>query len=118
MPIVLTENVGEGIAHFTLWRFTERTPRLLATALENGARQGMRGIVLDLRDDPGGLLTVAVEVAELFLPPRRLIVYTEGRERTANMRFAARARPENEPIYLTQPAVVLINEESAGASEI
>jgi carboxyl-terminal processing protease len=118
MPILVHEDLGGGIVRFALRRFSDRAPRVLAAALDERARHGLRAIVLDLRDDPGGLLTVAVEVAELFLQPGRLVSYTEGRVRTANLRFTSRARAEGRPGYATEPLVVLVNEESAGASEI
>ena len=70
--------------------------------------------MLDLRNNPGGLLTAAVEVAERFLEPGQLVVYTEGRVRNQNMRFQANARK----IYSGFPIVVLVNQGSASASEI
>jgi carboxyl-terminal processing protease len=70
--------------------------------------------VLDLRNNPGGLLTSAVEVTEKFLDAGRLVVYTEGRVRNQNMRFQANARR----VYTDFPVVVLVNQGSASASEI
>ena len=118
MPILVPEDVGGGIVRLALRRFSGSAPRLLAAALDERAPRGLRAVVLDLRDDPGGLLTAAVEVAELFLEPRRLVSYTEGRVRSSNMRFTARARGEGKPGYLTEPLAVLVNEESGGAAEI
>ena len=74
----------------------------------------MTALVLDLRTSWGGLLTSAVEVAELFLEPGKLVVYTEGRSLNQNLRFSARpAQPAP-----TVPMVVLMNHESGGASEV
>jgi carboxyl-terminal processing protease len=70
--------------------------------------------VLDLRNDPGGLLDQAVKVAEHFVDEGKLVVYTEGREKDSKMQFLSRATSK-EPHY---PIVVLINSGSASASEI
>jgi carboxyl-terminal processing protease len=70
--------------------------------------------VLDLRNDPGGLLDQAVRIAEHFVDEGKLIVYTEGREKESKMRFTSR-NTGKEPHY---PIVVLINSGSASASEI
>jgi len=73
----------------------------------------LQGIVLDLRNNPGGVLQGAVDVADIFLE-RGLVVYTEGRIQNANMRFEATAGD----MLSGAPIVVLINEGSASASEI
>jgi carboxyl-terminal processing protease len=74
----------------------------------------MQGLVLDLRNNPGGLLTSSVEVVEKFLESGRLVVYTEGRVRNQNMRFQANAKKA----FTDFPMVVLVNQGSASASEI
>ena len=90
----------------------------------------MKGIVLDLRNDPGGLLNGAVAVSAAFLPQNSLVVYTDGRTEDAKMRLTA--SPENyvrgriRDDYLSKlpaeiksvPMVVLVNSGSASASEI
>jgi carboxyl-terminal processing protease len=74
----------------------------------------LAGLIIDLRNNPGGLLPAAVEVSEEFLGDGKLVVYTEGRVRSQNMRFVAHAkRPVTEV-----PLVVLVNQGSASASEI
>src|SRR2546422_533551 len=75
---------------------------------------GMKALVLDLRNNPGGLLTAAVEVTEEFIDDGKLVVYTEGRVRNQNMRFSAHAKKS----YPNLPMVVLVNQGSASASEI
>jgi carboxyl-terminal processing protease len=122
---------GYGFVRIT--QFQEMTGENLATALENLVKQNkgpLKGIVLDLRNDPGGLLTGAVAVSSAFLPKDSLVVYTEGRTEDAKMRLTA--NPENylrnnaEGDYLkaipdsfkTIPMVVLVNAGSASASEI
>ncbi len=82
--------------------------------LKELAKQGSKGLVLDLRNDPGGLLNQAVAVAELFLNKGELIVYTRGRVPNQNMEFTAK-RVNSHNDY---PMVVLVNRGSASASEI
>src|SRR5262249_21367002 len=74
----------------------------------------IRGLVPARRTNPGGLLTPSVEVAEKFLEPGKLVVYTEGRVRNQNMRFQASGKHT----YADFPIVVLVNQGSASASEI
>ncbi|MHB0990358.1 MAG: S41 family peptidase [Burkholderiales bacterium] len=113
-------------------QFQERTGENLAQAILALAKQNkapLKGIVLDLRNDPGGLLNSAVGVASAFLKSGALVVYTEGRTEDAKMRLTA--NPDsylrgNQSDYLknlpawvkTVPMVVLINGGSASASEI
>jgi len=122
-----------GYAYFRVTQFQEHTGETLAAAIQNLYKQNqgaMRGIVLDLRNDPGGLLNGAVAVSAAFLPQNTLVVYTDGRTEDAKMRLTA--SPENylrgrvKDDYLTRlpaeiksvPMVVLVNSGSASASEI
>jgi len=102
------------IGYIKLSDFREDTPRDITTALEDLKSKGMDSLVLDLRNNPGGLLDVSVTVSELFLNRRQLIVTTKGRLRHQNLEFRARADGAVNGI----PLVVLINEGSASASEI
>src|SRR4029453_19566442 len=93
----------------------EQTAQDLEAALEKFSKSGkFQGLVLDLRNNPGGLLTSAVEGSERCLDPGKLVVYTEGRVRAQNMRFQANSRR----VYTDFPIVVLVNQGSASASEI
>ena len=122
-----------GYAYFRVTQFQEHTGETLATAIQNLYKQNqgaMRGIVLDLRNDPGGLLNGAVAVSAAFLPQNTLVVYTDGRTEDAKMRLTA--SPENylrgrvRDDYMSRlpaevknvPMVVLVNGGSASASEI
>ena len=123
-----------GYAYFRVSQFQERTGETLATAIETLFQQNqgpMKGIVLDLRNDPGGLLNGAVAVSAAFLPKNSSVVYTDGRTETAKMRF--NANPDDyltgryrqvdylsklPPEIKTVPMVVLVNRGSASASEI
>jgi carboxyl-terminal processing protease len=112
---VRNQELEPGIEYIRLRQFQERTAPDMEAALEKFTKNGkIQGLVLDLRNNPGGLLTSAVEVAERFLEPGQLVVYTEGRVRNQNMRFQANARK----IYAGFPIVVLVNQGSASASEI
>ena len=79
---VKNNQLEPGIEYIRLRQFQEQTSNDLETALEKYAKEGkIQGLVLDLRNNPGGLLTSAVEVIEKFLEPGKLVVYTEGRVR-------------------------------------
>jgi carboxyl-terminal processing protease len=113
---VKSKILGDGIGYVRLTQFQERSAEDLGKALDklrevnDGALQGL---VLDLRNNPGGLLDQAVDITDQFIA-EGLIVYTQGRENEAQMKFSA-TRSGTEPDY---PIVVLINGGSASASEI
>jgi len=112
---VRTQELEPGIEYIRLRQFQEQTSHDMDGILERYAKNGkIQGLVLDLRNNPGGLLTSAVEVTEKFLDPGKLVVYTEGRVRNQNMRFSANAKKG----YTDFPMVVLVNQGSASASEI
>ncbi len=110
---VRTAELGNGVEYIKLRQFQEQSAHDLDQALEKADKSGMKALVLDLRNNPGGLLTSAVEVTEKFIPDGKLVVYTEGRVRNQNMRFSAHAKKAYDV-----PMVVLINNGSASASEI
>ena len=93
--------------------FGETTYPELLIALEQLSQQGFSNLVIDLRDNTGGLLTSAIQIANEFLPKNKLIVYTEGRK-SPKQEFAS----DGHGSYQKLPLVVLINEVSASASEI
>lgn len=106
-----------GYGYVRVAQFQEKTDDDLIKALgalkkENGG--SLKGFILDMRNDPGGLLDQAVKVAGHFVAEGALIVYTEGRDQDAKMRFVS-SKGEKEVGY---PMVVLINGGSASASEI
>ena len=110
---VRTSDLGDGIGYVRLISFQERTSRDLQEELKALREKGMRGLVLDLRNNPGGLLTQAVQIADLFLEKGKLIVYTEGRAKSQNLSFVD--QHDNPQDF---PMVVLVNKGSASASEI
>ena len=109
--------LDDGYAYVRIAQFQEKTADDLKKALASlneTSKGSLKGLVLDLRNDPGGLLDQAVKVSETFLDEGKLIVYTEGREKDAQMKFSSR-KGEKQPNY---PIVALINSGSASASEI
>jgi carboxyl-terminal processing protease len=111
---VKTVEMGDGIEYVKLRQFQEQSPHDLESTLDRLTKNGMKALILDLRNNPGGLLTAAVEVSEKFIDDGKLVVYTEGRVRNQNMRFSAHAKRG----YSQMPMVVLVNQGSASASEI
>lgn len=109
--------MDDGYAYVRIAQFQEKTDEDLSKALKTMAEQNkgaLKGLVLDMRNDPGGLLDQAVRVSDHFIPEGQMIVYTEGREKDSKMQFTAK-KGTKEPNY---PIVVLINGGSASASEI
>lgn len=107
--------IGDGhIGYVQVTQFGERTTSELEAAIKKLEGQGLEGLVLDLRDDPGGLLDQAAKVCSLFLPPKTLVVSTEGRDPSERREYRVPARGK----HYEMPMVVLINEGSASASEI
>lgn len=112
---VRSQDLEPGLGYVRLRQFQEQTSHDLDAVLEKLTKNGsLQGLVLDLRNNPGGLLTAAVEVTEKFLEDGKLVVYTEGRVRNQNMRFSAHPKKS----YLGFPMVVLVNQGSASGSEI
>ena len=112
---VKNTHLEPGIEYIRLRQFQEQTAADLEATLEKDVKDGkIQGLILDLRNNPGGLLTSSVEVAEKFLEAGKLVVYTEGRVRNQNMRFQANAKR----VFSDFPIVVLVNQGSASASEI
>lgn len=103
-----------GIAYVRLRAFDSRVAATLRDTLDSLATQGMSSLILDLRNNGGGLLTAAIDVSSLFLPPGTPVVELRGRIPSQNTMFNAHT---NEMHY-TQPLVILVNGNSASAAEI
>ncbi len=111
----LNDDTTEGLGYIRLARFALGAGEEVRQAIEQLRAAGpLRGLVLDLRDNPGGLLEAAVEVAGLFVPQGAPIVSTRGRTPDRTRVY----RNESAPLYPELPLVVLVNELSASASEI
>ena len=130
---VRSKVIENDYGYVKLTHFQEQTPHMMASALEQLWKQqgerGLAGIVLDLRDNPGGLITAAVGVSAAFLPNDAPVVFADGAGETSKMRRYAkredylRGRAEDYLARLpaemkTVPLVVLVNHNSASASEI
>lgn len=105
----------DDIGYIRVQNFARSTKDELRTKLDELTAAGMKGLILDLRFNPGGLLDAAQGVSELFLPKGDLIVFTKGRLRSQNHSFYSESRGK---IYNKVPLVVMINGSSASASEI
>jgi len=107
--------LGDHIGYVRLTEFRENSYNELHQALEKLKAQGADSLVLDLRNNPGGLLDVAIKIAEDFLPAGKTIVSTKGRHSSED--FTANSQNDNGD-FLGWPMVVMINEGSASGSEI
>lgn len=107
-------DTDQGIAYLKLTQFQEKSSSDMADALKTLKKQGMRALILDLRNNPGGLLNSAVEVSSQFLPKDKLVVYIKGRTGGKTEYRTASQFPTYEDI----PMIVLLNQGSASASEI
>ena len=105
--------VLDTIGYVRLTQFQESTGRDLSKVLKQFKEQNLQSTILDLRNNPGGLLTAAVEVSEQFLPGGKLVVYTKGRESKKD-EWIAKGKDQMDD----SPMIVLVNEGSASASEI
>jgi len=109
-----------GIGYVRISDFKETTARDLTKNVSQLLEEGMTSLVLDLRWNPGGLLTSSKEVCELFLPKNTLVTYTQGRKtdggnKTEDMRLFTEKPPLLPDSF---PIVVLVNEQTASCSEI
>ncbi len=102
------------IGYIKVTQFQKRTSADLKRTLEELMQKGAKSLILDLRNNSGGLLEVAVETADYFLEPGTMIVYTEGRAPGTCVEFKAKRNME----FTDLDMVVLVNKGSASASEI
>ncbi len=111
--ISATYMIDEETGYIKIKNFGENTYPELLISLAKLSQEGFSNLIIDLRDNTGGYLNSAVQMANEFLPKNRLIVYTEGR-RSPRQDFKSDGRGS----YQRIPLIVLINEASASASEI
>lgn len=102
------------IAHVRIVAFGDRTAQEFAAIVPQLLKQGVRGIVLDLRDNAGGSLSSAVSICEMLLPGGKTIVETRGRDHVLHERYAT----EVNGVYRDLPLAIIINQNSASAAEI
>ena len=102
------------IGYIALTRFSKGAAKEVEYALKFLLIDEAKGLILDLRNNPGGLLNEAVDIVNLFVPKNQLVVSTQSNIKKYNNRFVTK----QQPLSLDIPVVVLINESSASASEI
>lgn len=107
---------GAKIGYLRLVQFNSSSPRELADALDKLEDQGLKALVFDLRNNPGGLLNAAVEVLGEFLPPNTAVVTTEGRPGASDP--PALRTPGRQRRVRPYPITVLVNHNSASAAEL
>ncbi len=103
------------VGYVRLVQFNEPTADDLSKALDELQKQGMQALVLDLRNNPGGLLNSAVDVCSQFLPPNTKVVSTQGRAASQQRDYTTSAVAKERPSF---PLAVLVNENSASGAEI
>lgn len=104
-------NIQDEIAHIEITSFNGDTTRRFTTAAEEALESSVRGIILDMRSNPGGFLQTAVDVSSLFLEPGTLVVSERGQEVSEYL-------AKGQPFLVDVPVVVLVDRGSASASEI
>jgi carboxyl-terminal processing protease len=105
--------VDNSVGYIKISRFAQTTYDEFMDALDKLKKSGMKKLVLDLRGNPGGLLNIATELTDEFLPSNKLIVFTKGKSRPKEEVFSTSGGS-----WEKEPLVVLIDEGSASASEI
>ena len=103
------------IGYIRLIQFNEPTAEELSKALDESQKEGMQALILDLRNNPGGLLTSAVDVCGQFLPPKSKVVSTQGRMASQQHDYSTSGAKKDRPNF---PMALLINEGSASGAEI
>ena len=117
MDILLYHLLDEGIGYIRISQFQNPTAKLvkdMVSELVTDNNKKLDSLILDLRNNPGGLLNSSIDVANLFIDSDGVVVYTEGRRSSSNVSFST--KPGD--ILDGAPIVVLMNKGSASASEI
>src|SRR5437588_1380745 len=103
------------VGYVRVVQFNEPTAEELGKALDDLQKQGMQALILDLRNNPGGLLNSAVDVCAQFLPPNTIVVSTQGRAASQERDYTTSSTAKERPRF---PLAVLVNEGSASGAEI
>ena len=103
------------IGYVRLIQFNEPTADELSKALDDLEKKGMQALILDLRNNPGGLLNSAVDVCAQFVPPNTKVVSTQGRVASQQREYSTSGASKERPHF---PMAVLVNEGSASGAEI
>ncbi|MFD1314952.1 S41 family peptidase [Namhaeicola litoreus] len=113
-PVPHYQMIDDKIGYIAFSRFNSKGSKAIKNAFEDLKDAGMDRLVLDLRDNPGGLLNEAVDITNFFIPKGEVVVTTKGKLTKLSETY----RTKNEPIDTEIPIVVLIDRNSASASEI
>lgn len=113
VPKAKTKMLENGIGYIKITEFNQKTPSDFAAIYNKFEKAGMEALILDLRNNPGGLLTSAVAVSKHLLEKDQLVVYTKGRRKNSDFKFYA-----EKTLHKKIPLVVLVNHGSASGSEI
>jgi carboxyl-terminal processing protease len=113
VPYTLSMGTGEKVGYIPLQQFNENAAENLALAVKSFQSRGAKGVIIDLRGNPGGILTQSLDIANMFLPQGVQIAAVKGREGPTQVEMA-----KSQPIAPTIPLIVLTNDRSASASEI
>ena len=105
--------INDNIGYIKILEFQENTLPDFKKALNTLKDKKIKGLIVDLRNNPGGLLDIAVAITSEFLPKGELVVYTQGRNPKQDMKFHSKGGS-----FLKEPMIVLINKGSASGSEI
>lgn len=114
-PVPFFGVLDSAIGYVSLATFSQDAGEEVEKAIKTLVAKKIKGLVFDLRQNPGGLLPQAIDVADKFLPRKSLVVYTRGRSFDQNKDFSSRTDPV---LPLNIPVAVLVNYASASASEI
>jgi len=113
--LTYADDIGDGIGYFKLTSFSKNTDTELRKAFREQNVDELNGLILDLRDNPGGLLTSALDVIELFIEPGVGVLSTRGRTEKANQSFKTSKKAI---VPADIPVAIMVNHGSASASEI
>lgn len=110
----LAKNIGDNIGYIHLTGFTTGTADLFKTELKKLKQSGIQGLIIDLRSNPGGILSEAVDIVGCFVEKGTKVVYTKSKVKEWDETFST----TKDPVDLDMPIVVMVNGESASAAEI
>ncbi len=109
-----TFKLNDDLGYIRIRQFNQNTEQEFSAAIDKLESQGIKGLVVDLRYNPGGLLDQAIDTVNEFIGPNKLVVYTKGRIKSANDKLYTHINRKR----ADYPVIVLINQASASAAEI